>query len=136
MNILFRLLLLLISTGALFFVLIRIRNAHMQIDNAVFWILFMLCLVVISIFPSIVTYVSNLIGVESAANFVFLCIVFLLLIKVFNLSVKMSKLQYQIQQLTQIIALEKSKQESKGLVENEPDHTAQIQTLEVSDEYS
>ena len=121
MNILFRLLLLLISTGALIFVLIKIRKAQMQIDNAVFWIIFMLSLVVVSIFPGIVVFISDLIGVESAANFVFLCIVFLLLIKVFNLSLKVSKLQYQIQQLTQIVSLEKSRQETIERSENEQD---------------
>ena len=108
MNILFRLLLLAISTGTLVFVLKKIRNAQVQIDSAVFWILFMLGLVVTSIFPGIVIYISNWLGVESAANFVFLCIIFLLLIKVFGLSLHVSKLQYQIQQLTQIIALEKA----------------------------
>ena len=118
MNILFRLLLLLISTGALFFVLIRIRNAQMQIDNAVFWIIFMLALVVISIFPGIVIYISDLIGVESAANFVFLCIVFLLLMKVFSMALRMSKLQYQIQQLTQIVVLEELRKDSSNPVKN------------------
>ena len=105
MSILFRLLLLVISVATLFFVLIRIRKSQMQIDSAVFWIVFMLALVVISIFPGIVIYISGLIGVESAANFVFLCIVFLLLMKVFNLSITISKQQHQIQQLTQIIVL-------------------------------
>ena len=119
MSILFRLLLLVISTGTLFFVLIKIRNAQMQIDNAVFWILFMICLVAISIFPGAVIYISNLIGVESSANFVFLCIVFLLLMKVFNLSLRMSKLQYQIQQLTQIIALEERRKASGNPVHKE-----------------
>ena len=106
MNILFRLLLFLTSIGALFFTLKKIRKSQAQIDNAIFWILFMLGLVVVSIFPGIVIYISNFVGVESAANFVFLFIIFLLLLKVFNLSLQMSKLQYQIQQLTQIIALD------------------------------
>ena len=105
MSILFRLLLLLISVGALFFVLKKIRNSQVQIDNVVFWILFMLGLVLISVFPGILISISNLIGVESPANFVFLCIIFLLLLKVFSLSLQISKQQYQIQRLTQIIAL-------------------------------
>jgi hypothetical protein len=90
----------------LLFTLRKIRNAQVQIDSAVFWILFMLGIVAISIFPGIVIYFSNLIGVESPANFVFLCIIFLLLSKVFSLSLQISKLQYQVQQLAQIIALE------------------------------
>ena len=115
MSILLRALLLLISAGTLVFVLIKIRNAQMQIDNAVFWIIFMLGLVAISIFPGIVIYISNLIGIESPANFVFLCILFLLLMKVFYLSLKVAKLQHQVQQLTQIIALEEQRRtEDRG----------------------
>ena len=105
MSIYFRVLLCLVSIGTLIFVLIKIRRAQMQIGDAVFWIIFMIGLVVVGVFPGIVIYVSELIGVESAANFVFLSIIFLLLIKVFYLSLQMSKQQYRIQQLTQIIAL-------------------------------
>jgi hypothetical protein len=108
MNIILRLLLFLFAAGTLFFILKKIRNSLVQIENVVFWVLFMLGLVIISIFPGIVIYISGLIGFESPANFVYLCIIFLLLLKVFNLSLQLSKLQYQIQQLTQIIELEKS----------------------------
>jgi hypothetical protein len=110
MNVLLRILLFLFAMGSLFFILKKVRNSLVQIENAVFWILFMLWLVIISIFPGIVIYISGLIGIESPANFVYLCIIFLLLIRVFNLSLQLSKFQYQIQQLTQIIALEKSQQ--------------------------
>ena len=86
MNILFRLLLFIVSTCALLFTLRKIRKAQVQIDNAVFWILFMLALVVVSVYPRIIIILSNWIGIESPANFVFLCIIFLLLFKVFHLS--------------------------------------------------
>ena len=119
MNILLRLLLFSSSIGSLLFVLRKIRNAQTQIDSTVFWILFMLMLVVISIFPGIVYFFSNLIGVESPSNFVFLFIIFLLLYKVFSLSLQMSKLQYQIQQLTQIIALDKLQEDLNKPIQKE-----------------
>ena len=105
MSLLFRSLLFLISAGALVFVLRKIRNAQMQIEGAVFWILFMLGLVVISVFPGAMIQLAGLLGVESPANFVFLCIIFLLLLKLFHLSIQISKMQYQIRQLTQAQAL-------------------------------
>ena len=109
MDLLLRILLFITSLGSLIFVLIRIRKSQMQIDNAVFWIIFMIGLVIISIFPGIVTYFSRLIGIDSPVNFVFLCIIFILLIKVFYMSMKISKLQYQIRQLTQIIVLDETR---------------------------
>jgi len=108
MNILLRVLLFIFATSTLFFVLKKVRNSQTQIESVVFWVLFMLGLVIISIFPSIVIYISSLIGIESPANFVYLCIIFILLLRVFDLSLQLSKVQYQTQQLAQIIALEKS----------------------------
>ena len=100
--------------GALIFVLRRIRSAQAQIDGAVFWILFMLGLVAISVFPGIAVRVAALIGVESPANFVFLCIIFILLLKVFTMSLQISTMQYQIQRLTQIVVLGESGQNEEG----------------------
>jgi len=118
MNILFRLLLFIVSTCALLFTLRKIRKAQVQIDNAVFWILFMLALVVVSVYPRIIIILSNWIGIESPANFVFLCIIFLLLFKVFHLSLYISKQQYQIQQLAQIVALERLNKSSNRAMHN------------------
>jgi len=95
----------------MFFVFKKIRSANMQIESAVFWVLFMIGLVTISFFPGIVIYMSKIIGVESPANFVFLSIMFLLLLKVFSLSIQISKMQYQIHQLGQIIALKEKEAE-------------------------
>jgi len=120
MNILLRIILSVVSVIVLFFVLKKIRKSQVHIENTIFWILFMFGLVIISIFPGIAVFFSNLIGIESPANFIFLCIIFLLLLKLFNLSLQLSKLQYQIQQLSQIIALEKScKKEEKQITTNE-----------------
>jgi len=109
LNILLRLLLFVVSAGTLYFVVKKIRDSQAQIDSAIFWVLFMLAMVVSSIFPGAVIYVSALLGIDSPANFVFLCIIFLLLLKVFSMSLHISKLQYQIQQLAQIIALKESR---------------------------
>ena len=111
MNILLRILLFVVSAGTLYFVVKKIRDSQAQIESTVFWILFMLGMVAISIFPGVVIHVSYWIGIDSPANFVFLCIIFLLLLKVFGLSLQISKLQYQIQQLAQITALKESQQQ-------------------------
>ena len=113
MSIMVRLSLLFVSTFVLFFVIKRIRKSQVQIEDIVFWILFMFGLVITSIFPNIVISISNIIGIESPANFVFLSMIFLLLIKLFNLSMHVSKLQYQIQQLTKLIVLVNLKQKEE-----------------------
>jgi hypothetical protein len=114
MNILLRILLSFVSLVVLFFALRKIRKSQVYIESTIFWLLFMFGLVIISIFPGIAVFFSNLIGIESPANFIFLCIIFLLLLKLFNLSLQLSKLQYQIQQLSQIIALENAKEKEEN----------------------
>ena len=64
-------------------------------------------LVFISIFPYSVIMISELIGIESPANFVFLSIIFILLIKVFIMSIKMSQLEHKLRTITQEIAITK-----------------------------
>ena len=118
MSIALRILLILFSTGTLIFTLWRIRNAKVQISAAIFWILLVIILVIISIFPGITIYIADMLGVDSAANFVFLCAIFILLIKVFFLSLQISKQQYQIQQLTQLLALESNQKKQAAEAQN------------------
>jgi len=124
LSITLRVLLILFSTGTLVFTLLRIRNAKVQISAAIFWILLTFILVIVSVFPGIIIYIADWLGVDSTANFVFLCAIFVLLIKVFFLSLHISKQQYQIQQLAQLLALEaeekkQTKETQSGNIANE-----------------
>jgi hypothetical protein len=76
----------------------------MQIDDALFWIIISVLLVVISVFPIVATFFSALIGIESPANAVFLAIIFFLLIKLFSLSVQVSQLNQKIRTLSHEMA--------------------------------
>jgi len=116
-SIVFRVLLILFSVGALAFILRKIRTSQMQIDSAVVWIIFMFGLAVIGVFPEAAMYISGVIGIMSPANFVFVGVIFVLLIIVFNLSLKVSKQQYQIQQLTQMLAMVEKQKESESVQE-------------------
>jgi hypothetical protein len=88
-------------------VVLRIRKSKFQIYDGTFWFVLSILLLVLSIFPQIAINISRLIGVESPANLVFLCILSLLLLKNFLLSVKISFLEYRVVELAQQIAVEK-----------------------------
>lgn len=67
--------------GSLFVLFIVIRNVlknKMNIHFAVVWIIWGIGMVILSLFPSIVYHVSNLIGVQIPVNAVFLIMIFLL----------------------------------------------------------
>lgn len=65
-------------------------------------------LIIIAIFPKIMFWMSELLGIQSPANMVFLLVIFILFIKTFNLTLEISRLQYKMQELVQKIALDEN----------------------------
>lgn len=106
-----RILLILFSVLTAYFVFRKIRKSQMQITDALFWIFFVAILVLLSAFPQIANYVCKWVGVLSPVNFVYLAIIFLLLLKSFNLSVKISNIENKLQNFVQTYALDQAEQE-------------------------
>jgi len=107
MSIVLRILLILASVIMISAVVLKIRKSKFQIHDGLFWSLLSLFFLVLSIFPQIAISVSELIGVESPANLVFLGILALLLVKNFLMSTKISLLEYNLMELTQRVVVEK-----------------------------
>lgn len=111
----FRIILILASVLTAFWVSRKIRKAQIKIEDTLFWLLFSLLLIFLSLFPSIAVFFSNLIGVASTVNFIFLTIIFLLMVKVFLLSIKISQLESKLQTFAQTYAIKESvKVEEEG----------------------
>ena len=100
-----RLVLILVSITTTSWILNKIRKSQARIDDSVFWIFFSFLLLILSIVPDIASFLSHILGIQSASNFIFLFMIFLLIIKIFLISIKISKLENQITVLTQEIAL-------------------------------
>ena len=105
-SIVLRILLIMASAVMISAVLFKIRKSKFQIHDGLFWSLLSLFFLVLSIFPQIAISVSELIGVESPANLVFLGILALLLVKNFLMSTKISLLEYKLMELTQRVVVE------------------------------
>ena len=105
MNIVLRIALIVVSALVMFFVLKKIRKAQLEIDDSIYWIVFAVLLLVISIVPKIAIWASKLLGVRSAANFVFLVMIFLVLIKLFQISIDLSIQKHRLNHLVQKLAL-------------------------------
>ncbi len=111
MSIVLRLLLIVgsILTGT--YVLRRVRQSRMRTEDSIFWLLFAAILVILGLFPGLATSFSEWLGVMSAANLVFLVIIFLLIMKIFLMDERISRLQEQITRNVQNAAIEKLKRE-------------------------
>jgi len=80
----------------------------------VFWFIISFVLVLISVFPSVIVAISDALGFASPANFVFLCIIFILLIMVFTLSLKVSQLESKLQTFVQTYAIQQHENNTKN----------------------
>ena len=90
------------------FVLRKLKKTEMSIANSVFWLLFVASLLVFAVFPHIAYFFSDVLGIESPSNFIFLYVIALLLIKCFTLTVETSKLGEKINVLSQEVALKEN----------------------------
>lgn len=89
-----------------FYVLRKIKKSQFKIGDTLFWLGFCLLLMIMAVFPNTVYAVSNFIGFEAPANFIFVVFIFLLLIKVFFLDVRIAKLEDKLTKFAQKYATE------------------------------
>jgi len=108
MSLLLRVNLILVCLFTLWYVIRKIRKSQVQIGDTVFWVCFAVYLFILSIFPALGMYAANLLGIDSTVNFVFLSIIFVLLAKLFWMSIQVSQMEGKIIELVQYIALSKS----------------------------
>ena len=104
-----RIALILVSVGTLLLMMRRIRQSKMQIESAVFWIVLVLVLVVFSLFPAVADLAAHCLGIYSTANFLFLFAIFVLIVKVFYMTIHISQLETKIRELVQQMALDEKK---------------------------
>lgn len=105
MSIILRAMLILFALCTCWYIARKIKKSQLQITDVVFWIVTAGVILVMSIFPVTVTFGARILGVDSPANLVFLVIIFLLLIRTFLLSVRVSALQHRLKTLVEEIAV-------------------------------
>ena len=84
MSIGFRAILIMISILTLSYILKKIRDAKLEIEHALFWLGFAGIIFILSIFPSCVYWLTDLLEIQSPVNFVFLAISMYLEIHTFS----------------------------------------------------
>lgn len=108
-----RIVLLVFALLSCIFVIRKIRKAQMRIEDTLFWIVIAVGTLILGIFPQIAFGCAKVLGITAPVNFVFLVFIFILLFKVFILTVQMSQLQEKIKNLTQVIAIKQHHVEKK-----------------------
>ena len=86
-------------------ILYKIRKLQVKMQDAIFWVIFAGILFVLGIFPEACYWLTERLGIMSPANLIFLVIIFLLMEKVFTLSIIVSQLEEKISVLSAEVAL-------------------------------
>lgn len=90
------------------FIINMVRTKRLELKYALIWIISGLGFIIMSAFPEIMQMLARLIGVEVTSNALFLCIIFLLLLMVFALTVAVSRQASRTKHLVQKVGLLKA----------------------------
>lgn len=107
-----RLLLIIVSLIVLAFILKKIRDSKVRLEDSLFWFFFSILVLIASLFPQFFETLASLTGVYSTSNFVFLFFIFILLIKTFTLTIRVSQLDTKTKEIAQQLAIEKIERKS------------------------
>ena len=102
-----RITLIVVSLLTLIFIGKKIRNSKVKLEDSIFWICLAAVIFLLSLFPQVFYWISNVVGTYAPVNFVFLFFIFVLLIQSFSLSMRVSQADTKIKELTQQLAIEK-----------------------------
>ena len=103
MTLLFQSILIVASIALAVLMLRRVAQTRAKIEDSIFWLGLCFLLILLGVFPEIASTLSSLMGIYSSTNF----FIFVLIVKLFFTSMHVSKLEMQVQELSQSIALSK-----------------------------
>ena len=89
------------------------RKQDKKMNDAIFWVIFGLILLVLAIAPEFSYFMANLFGITSPANFIFLAIIALLCEKLLTVTIKLSQLEEKVEIMAAEIAIRTQKTEQK-----------------------
>ena len=120
MTLMLRILLIVVSILTFAYIIANIRKSKVKLESLIFWIIFGLMLIILSVFPEIAMFASTLSGFYAPINFILVSIIFLLIYKIFTLTMHLSQLQQKFEDLVRHIAL---KETEENKVKNEKEDT-------------
>lgn len=98
----------------LFEVIKRVREKKLLLQYTLTWLTLLVVLLLVALFPQLLSWVSDLIGIALPINMVFFLGFCFSLLIIFELTQAVSKMSVQIKDLTQKIALLDKKREDES----------------------
>lgn len=107
MSIYIRVMLVIGAIALMAFMLRKIRQSKLKIEYIIFWLTFSAILVIMGIFPQIISWISRALGFQAPINLAYLVIIFVLIVKLFFNTIQISALENKVDSLTQQIAIDR-----------------------------
>ena len=121
-----RIMLLIAAVFSAWWILLKIRKCKVKMEDAIFWVCFAVILLIMGICPEFTYWLTGVFQMQSPANLIFLIIIFLLIEKVFTLSIITSQLEDKVTVLSAEVALRSHADECVSEEEEQ-----QIQNMDV-----
>ena len=118
MSVTFRILLLIAAVLAFLFMIYNIRRSKFVIADSIFWFFFSALLVILAVVPEVAYYFTRKLGIMSASNLVYLVIIGLLIIRIFQMDLRISDLSAKLKTLVQNQAIMEDSRKKENSDEN------------------
>lgn len=119
MTVVLRIILLVLVLALLGLILTFLKRDKLSLKYALIWIFVALMLLVFALFPQLIEFLSNLCGIKTSSNFIFVLEAVFVLMLLISLSLIVSDQAKRILRLTQTVALlEKRIRELEEKAEN------------------
>lgn len=105
MSIVLRLLLIVASILTFLYMIRKLRKEQLETMDTLFWTIFVLTIMIMSLFPDIIIKCTEYLGVQSPVNFVFLVIIFFCIIRIFLLNVRICRLEQKLREYIEKMAV-------------------------------
>ena len=100
-----QILLIIAFIGLLIWILREVKKNRLELRYTLSWLFLDIALLIISIFPQLLTKISNMLGIYSPVNMIFFLGFVFSLIIIYTLTVAISKMSEEIKRITQKLAL-------------------------------
>ena len=99
---------IILGIAVLINIFIKIKNRKLIINELIFWILILIVLVLISIFPNFAVKIAHFLGFKSGFEFFIALSILVIFLFLFNIYKKMRLLEEKLTKLNENIAIKQS----------------------------
>lgn len=105
MSVKLQILIIVVILLAMLYIIDHVRKKSIDFRYALLWLFVCICVLVLAVFPKLLTTISGLLGIASPVNMLFFFGFCLSIVIIFTLSIALSNLADKVKKLSQEIAI-------------------------------